>query len=65
MNESPEPLPPATNETFNYDNPAHEGLRRRQAAVDQIMHFTKTGEITNYCTGACDCKAGNCGSMIQ
>jgi hypothetical protein len=65
MNESPEPLPPATNETFNYDNPAHESLRRRQAAVDQIMHFTKTGEITNYCTGACDCKAGNCGPMIQ
>jgi hypothetical protein len=64
VNESPEPLPPTTNETFNYDNPAHESLRRRQATIDQIVRFAATGEIVNFCTGACDCKAGNCGPML-
>ena len=65
MNESPEPLPPTTNETFNYDNVAHENLRRRQASIDQIVHFTTTGEIASFCAGACDCKAGNCGPLVQ
>ena len=65
MNESPEPLPPATNETFQYDNVAHENLRRRQATIDQIVRFTTIGEIENFCTGACDCKAGNCGPLVQ
>jgi hypothetical protein len=65
MNESPAMLPPSTNETFNYDNEAHENLRRRQAAIDQIVRFTQTGEITNFCTGACDCKAGNCGALNE
>ncbi len=65
MSESPEPLPPITNEIFNYDNSAHESLRRRQATIDQIIHFSTTGEIQNFCTGACDCKAGNCGALIQ
>jgi len=65
MNESPTPLPPTNNETFNYDNSAHESLRRRQATIDQIVKFSTTGEIQNFCTGACDCKAGNCGPLIQ
>jgi hypothetical protein len=64
MSESPTPLPPATNETFNYDNVAHENLRRRQAAIDQIVRFTTTGEVVNFCTGACDCAAGNCGPIV-
>lgn len=64
MNESPTPLPPATNETFNYDNVAHENLRRRQATIDQIIRFTTTGETVNFCTGPCDCQAGNCGPLL-
>ena len=64
MDESPAPLPPATNETFNYDNVAHENLRRRQAAIDQIVRFTQTGEIVSFCTGPCDCAAGNCGPLL-
>jgi hypothetical protein len=64
MNEAPTPLPPATNETFNYDNVAHENLRRRQAAIDQIVRFTTTGEIATFCTGTCDCAAGNCGPLL-
>jgi hypothetical protein len=63
MDEHPDPLPPTTNELFNYDNVAHENLRRRAATVQQIDHFYSTGEIVNYCTGACDCAAGNCGAL--
>ena len=65
MDEQPSPLPPATNETFNYDNVAHENLRRRQATIDQIVRFTTTGEITSFCNGPCDCAAGNCGPLVQ
>lgn len=63
MDEKPSPLPPTTNELFMYDNEAHENLRRRAATLDQIRHFVATGEIRNFCTGACDCKAGNCGPL--
>lgn len=63
MDEHPDPLPPTTNELFGYDNVAHENLRRRAATVQQIDNFYSTGEIVNYCTGACDCAAGNCGSL--
>ena len=64
MSESPTPLPPPTNETFNYDNVAHENLRRRQAAIDQIIRFTTIGEVENFCTGTCDCAAGKCGGLL-
>ncbi|MBA3392563.1 MAG: hypothetical protein H0T89_07965 [Deltaproteobacteria bacterium] len=63
MNESPALLPPVSNEVFNYDNEAHENLRARAATIQQIARFAETGEIVNFCTGACDCKAGNCGAL--
>ena len=63
MDEQPSPLPPSTNETFQYDNEAHENLRRRPATLQQIQHFVETGEIVSFCTGPCDCKAGNCGPL--
>jgi hypothetical protein len=63
MDEQPEPLPPITNETFNYDNVAHENLRRRAATIQQIQRFVDTGEIVNFCDGPCDCKAGQCGPL--
>jgi len=63
MDEHPDPLPPTTNELFGYDNVAHENLRRRAATVQQIDHYFTTGEITNFCTGPCDCAAGNCGPL--
>jgi hypothetical protein len=65
MDEHPDPLPPETNFLFGYDNVAHENLRRRTATVQQIDHFFQPGpgEILNYCTGPCDCAAGNCGPI--
>ena len=63
MNESPMPLPPSTNETFSYDNVAHENLRRRAATLLQVQRFVEAGVVENFCTGACDCAAGNCGSL--
>jgi hypothetical protein len=63
MDEQPMPLPPISNEVFDYDNEAHENLRRRPATLQQIQRFVETGEIVNFCTGACDCKAGNCGPL--
>lgn len=63
--EKPEPKPPATNEQFQYDNVAHENLRRRAATMQQIDRFVDTGEIVNFCTGACDCAAGNCGALAN
>jgi hypothetical protein len=63
MDEQPSPLPPITNELFDFDNEAHENLRRRSATLQQIQRFVETGEIVNFCTGPCDCKAGNCGPL--
>ena len=63
MDEQPEPLPPITNEQFQHDNVAHENLRRRPATIQQIQRFAATGEIVSFCTGMCDCKAGNCGPL--
>ena len=63
MNESPTPLPPSTNETFMYDNVAHENPRRRAATLQQVQRFVETGVVDNFCTGACDCAAGNCGAL--
>jgi len=63
MDEHPTPLPPDTNAEFADDNVAHENLRRRRATLQQIQTFFDTGEIRNFCTGACDCAAGNCGPL--
>ncbi|MDQ3368249.1 MAG: hypothetical protein M3680_22725 [Myxococcota bacterium] len=63
MNESPTPLPPTTNEAFQYDNVAHENVRVRAASIQQVKHFVDTGVIENFCTGACDCAAGACGAL--
>jgi hypothetical protein len=63
MDEHPEPRPPTTNELTQCDNVAHENLRRRRATMQQIERFQRTGEIVNFCTGACDCAAGNCGPL--
>lgn len=38
------------------DNPAHEGVRRRLPAIQQIDAFLRPdGEIRNFCDGACVC----------
>jgi len=63
MDESPQPLPPTTNEIFTFDNVAHENLRRRAATLQQIQRFVEAGVIENFCTGPCDCAAGNCGPL--
>ena len=63
MDESPEPLPPTTNETFGYDNVAHENVRRRAATLQQLQRFVDDGVIENFCDGPCACAAGSCGSL--
>lgn len=63
VDEHPMPLPPDTNLTFSYDNVAHENPRRRAAIQQMQRSFWATGTVTNTCTGACDCAAGNCGAL--
>ncbi len=69
VDEKPSPTPPATNLTFAFDNEAHENPRRRRAVLDQILEFWDTGTARNPCTAsgpaACDCKAGNCGALLE
>lgn len=36
------------------DDPAHEGVRRTPAAIDQIGEFTRTGMVVHMCSGPCD-----------
>jgi hypothetical protein len=57
------PLPPDTNETFSYDNVAHEHPRRRAAIQQLMLDSWRTGVVANPCTGTCDCPAGNCGDL--
>jgi hypothetical protein len=64
VDESPTPLPPETNETFNYDNVAHENPRRRSLLQLQMRNFWSTGMITNTCLGGtCTCATGACGEL--
>ncbi|MGE5187108.1 MAG: hypothetical protein ACM31C_33895 [Acidobacteriota bacterium] len=63
VDEHPSPLPPADNTTFGYDNQAHGNPRRRQLIQQMLRDFWATGTVTNTCTGACDCAAGNCGAL--
>ena len=63
VDEHPMPKPPATNEVFAYGNSAHENARRRTLVQQQMRDFLATGTVTNTCTGACDCAAGNCGAL--
>jgi hypothetical protein len=63
VDEHPTPLPPTTNEVYAYDNVAHENPRRRVLLHQQMRDFWTTGTVTNACTGACDCTAGNCGAL--
>lgn len=63
IDEHPTPLPPETNETFSFDNVAHENPRRREAIQQMMRDFWTSGSVTNTCTGACDCAAGNCGAL--
>ena len=63
--EEPSPLPPATNATNDQRNQAHEGIRRRDAVVEQIGTFFATGEIVHTCGDGtpCNCAEGACGAQ--
>jgi len=65
VDEHPDPLPPETNETFGYDNQAHENPRRRAAVQQMMREFWATGMIHQTCTGSagCDCPSGACGEL--
>jgi hypothetical protein len=64
VDESPTPLPPATNRLNDAGNVAHENARRRAAVMDQIDAFLTDGTITNTCGGPCDCATGACGALV-
>jgi len=61
--EQPTPLPPETNETFSYDNVAHENPRRRTLVQLQMRDFWSTGMATSTCASPCNCAAGACGEL--
>jgi hypothetical protein len=63
MDEHPMPEPPADNTTFGYDNSAHGNPRRRTLIQQMMLDFFANGVAHNNCTGACDCMAGNCGTL--
>lgn len=65
IDESPTPLPPATNLLNDAGNEAHENPRRRANVMDQIDAFLTDGTITNTCNGACDCTTGACGPLVN
>ena len=51
----PEPLPGTYAEPPAETNEVHEGLRRLDAAQEQIDQFLRPdGIIENFCDGACD-----------
>ena len=63
VDESPTPLPPDSNVTFDFSNDAHENPRRRTAIQQMMRDFWSTGEIHNTCSGACQCATGACGDL--
>lgn len=65
VDESPTPLPPDSNVTFDYNNVAHENPRRRTAIQQMMRDFWSTGEIHNTCAGACSCATGACGDLRE
>lgn len=58
--ESPSPMPPDSNVRTTVDNGTHGTARALNANNRQIQRFFETGEIVNFCAGACDCAAGSC-----
>ena len=43
---------------------SHEDTRRAYAAQAQMDHFFRSGEILNFCAGACFCLEGNCDAPV-
>ena len=49
-----QPPIPDTNVPPTEGEDTHESTRRTLEAQDQLWHFLTTGEVVNYCDGACD-----------
>jgi hypothetical protein len=54
------PPVPEDNTPPDADFDTHEGTRRAWAGQEQMAHFFATGEILNFCDGACLCAEGAC-----
>jgi hypothetical protein len=54
------PAVPTHNTPPDSDLDTHEDTRRAWAAQEQMAHFFATGEVVNYCEGACLCATGAC-----
>ncbi len=57
------PVVPQDNTPPNDEFDTHEDTRRAFAGQEQMAHFFETGEIVNYCVGACLCAEGNCDAV--
>lgn len=54
------PEEPSQNIPPDSETDTHEDTRRAWAAQEQMIHFFESGEILNYCDGACFCATGAC-----
>ncbi len=51
---------PTDNTPPDHETDTHEDTRRAWAAQEQMAHFFATGEVLNFCDGACYCADGAC-----
>jgi hypothetical protein len=50
------PCPGRTNAPVDSDNGAHGCVNIRGAALQEIADLLSTGQVSNRCDGACDCR---------
>lgn len=54
------PPVPTNNTAPDDEHDTHGDTRKKWAAQEQMAHFFSTGEVVNYCDGACFCATGAC-----
>ena len=59
------PEVPSNNTPPDADFDTHESTRRAYAAQEQMAHFFATGEIPNFCEGACFCADDACAAPTE
>ncbi len=59
------PEVPSNNTPPDADFDTHESTRRAYAAQEQMAHFFATGEILNFCEGACFCADDACAAPTE
>lgn len=59
------PAVPDQNTPPDHEFDTHEDTRRAYAAQEQMAHFFATGEILNFCDGACFCADDACSAPAE